>query len=160
MWQAKCNPPEARTVRTIKTRLAAIGAVLLTSVGIVAGCGGSDANEAKTPEGAVTGVNSAVQTDKDGKVISTDAPASTTGTKADPAVAAGQTVFETNCQGCHANLGKEAGAGPVLAGGGRAAAKIENQIVNGGGGMLPYGGNPPIKGDDLANLVKFVVSIQ
>ena len=147
-------------MRTIKTRLAVIGAVLLTSVGTVAGCGGSDANEAKTPEGAVTGVNSAVQTDKDGKVISTDAPASTTGTKADPAVAAGQTVFETNCQGCHANLGKEAGAGPVLAGVGLTAAKIENQIVNGGGAMQPYGGNPPIKGDDLANLVKFVASIQ
>jgi mono/diheme cytochrome c family protein len=146
-------------VRTIKTRLAVIGAVLLTSVGIAAGCGGSDANEAKTPEGAVTGVNSAVQTDKDGKVVETTSAASTGTTKVDP-VAAGQTVFETNCQSCHANLGKEAGAGPVLAGGGRDATKIENQIVNGGGGMLPYGGGDPIKGDDLANLVKFVVSIQ
>jgi mono/diheme cytochrome c family protein len=158
--QTTRNQPEASTVRTIKSRLAVIGAVLVTSAGIVAGCGGSDASEAKTPGGAVTGVNSAVQTDKDGKFIETEPSAATTTDKVDPAIAAGQTVFENSCQGCHANLGKEAGAGPVLAGNGRTADRIESQIVNGGGSMAAYGGNPPIKGEELANLVKFVESIQ
>ncbi len=71
-------------------------------------------------------------------------------------VATGKTLFEGTCQGCHAKGGTEAGAGPVLAGGGRTAERIRDQVVNGGGNM-PAG---LASGADLDNVVAFVLSIQ
>ncbi len=71
-------------------------------------------------------------------------------------VATGKTLFEGTCQGCHAKGGTEAGAGPVLAGGGRTAERIRDQVVNGGGNM-PAG---LASGVDLDNVVAFVLSIQ
>jgi mono/diheme cytochrome c family protein len=65
-------------------------------------------------------------------------------------------LFETKCQGCHAEGGTVAATGPVLAGGGRTAERIRDQVVN-GGSIMPAG---LYSGTDLDNVVAFVLSIQ
>lgn len=70
--------------------------------------------------------------------------------------AAGQTVFEAKCSGCHADLGKKAGAGPVIVGTTLTTDEIRTQIKNGKGAM-PGG---LATGTDLANVVAFVESIK
>lgn len=144
------------------------GVALMLTAGLALGLGGcveSDPDEASTPEDTPTVVNSAPQTDSTGSTIAApgaetpteETPTDDGGGEADPeAVAAGKTYFETTCQGCHNNLGTEAGVGPVLAGGGRAADLINNTVVNGKGAM-PAG---LASGADLENVVAFVLSIQ
>lgn len=109
---------------------------------LVAGCGGSDPDAAKTPANAPTVTNG-----------QSAAPAP--GGEGD-AAEAGKTAFEASCQGCHTDGGTVAGAGPVLADKGLAADAIRNQIVKGGGAM-PAG---LAEGTDLDNIVAFVASLQ
>jgi mono/diheme cytochrome c family protein len=112
-------------------------------------------------------VNTAPQTDSEGNTISAPGAGSdtsggdtsgsdTSGAPSGGDAAAGETAFATKCQGCHANLGQEAGAGPKLAGLGLDAERIEMQVVNGGGAMPPG----LAEGEELDNIVAFVLSIQ
>ncbi len=71
-------------------------------------------------------------------------------------VAAGRTIFEATCGGCHAGLGTEAGVGPRLAGIGWSDEQIRAQVTNGKGAM-PGG---LVSGTDLADVVAYVQSIQ
>ena len=71
-------------------------------------------------------------------------------------VAAGQTVFEAKCGGCHAELGKKAGVGPAIVGSTLSTDEIRTQIKNGTGAM-PGG---LVSGTDLADVVAFVESIK
>lgn len=120
-----------------KFRLGIVIALLSGLAAFGAGCGGDD--EATTPAASTP---------------STSTPAAGTGD-----ITAGQALFEGKCQGCHANLGTEAATGPVLAGGGRTADRIRNQVVNGSksSGVMPAG---LYSGADLDNVVAFVLSIQ
>ena len=140
-------------------------AALMVAAGLALGLGGCvepDPDAAQTPSDAPTVVNSAPQTDSTGSTVvapgaeapTDEAPAE----EADPAVAAGQEVFTGTggCQGCHSNLGQDAGVGPQLAGGGRDEALIRTTITN-GRGIMPAG---LAKGEDLDNVVAFVLSIQ
>lgn len=70
--------------------------------------------------------------------------------------AAGKTVFEAKCGGCHAELGKKAGAGPALVGINWSDEQIRTQVKNGKGAM-PGG---LATGTDLADVVAYVQSIQ
>ncbi len=150
--------------------MAILSVVLIAAMGLLAGCVESSDEEARTPSGAETVVNSALQTDSEGKTVT--APAETApapgggeeggeggeGGEA-PAgdVAAGQQVFAASCTGCHLNNGEDGGGvGPQLSGLGDDAATIEAQIVNGGGAM-PGG---LVSGADLENVVAYVLSIQ
>lgn len=89
------------------------------------------------------------------------APAPATGEAPAPAeggdAAAGRSIFDANCSGCHANGGTEAGVGPKLAGAGLAHDRIADQVTNGGGGMPPFGSLPKA---DYENVVAYVESIQ
>jgi mono/diheme cytochrome c family protein len=135
---------------------------LMMAAGLALGLGGCvepDAEEASTPADAPTVVNSAPQTDSTGSTVEAPGGETTGGEtteEADPAVAAGQTFFEATCQGCHTNLGQEQGAGPILAGGGRAEDLIRTTVVN-GRGIMPAG---LATEEDLDNVVAFVLSIQ
>lgn len=139
-------------------------------IGIGAGCG-SDESASVTPADATTIDNVAAQTDSEGKTVS--APTADSGSSAAtdaqaPApdggegeaaatgdVAAGKTVFEANCQGCHPNGGTEAGVGPQLSGMTLDAATIKMTVQNGRGAM-PGG---LVSGADLDNVVAYVDSI-
>lgn len=125
-----------------KLRVGIVIAVVSALGAFGAGCGGGD--EPAAPP-ASTGASTP----------STSTPAA--GGTGD--VAAGKTLFEGKCQGCHAKGGTEAASGPVLAGGGRTAERIRDQVVNGsqGGGVMPAG---LYAGTDLDNVVAFVLSIQ
>ncbi len=141
---------------------------------LVAGCGGSDPNEARTPANAPTVTNGqAPVTTTEGETVTGDAGGATTGTTpttppatAPPAggagggdtaaIGAGKTFFEGTCQVCHAAGGTQAGVGPKLAGTGLTADRVKNQVINGGGAMPPG----LATGDDLENVTKFVVSLQ
>ncbi len=143
-------------------------------IGIGAGCGGSSASNAETPSDATTVANNAPQTDSNGKTVpapgaettapanaTTQAPASTAGGGAaggTPAgdVAAGKTVFQATCQGCHTAGGTQAGVGPKLQGAGLTPTAIETQVKNGGGAM-PGG---LVSGTDLTNVVAYVSSLK
>lgn len=70
--------------------------------------------------------------------------------------AAGQTVFEAKCSGCHADLGKKAGVGPKIVGTKLTIDQVRTQIKNGKGAM-PGG---LATGTDLANVVAYVDSIK
>jgi cytochrome c551 len=141
--------------------------VLVAAMGLVAGCVESSEEEAQTPTGAPTVANSAIQTDEEGNTVTAptatappEEPADTAGGGGEaPAgdAAAGQEVFATNCTACHVNNGQDAGGvGPQLAGAGLDAAAVETTVVNGRGAM-PGG---LVSGEDLENVVAYVVSIQ
>lgn len=123
--------------------VAILGAALLA---VGAGCGGSDADEAETPTTAQTVTNGATETTGGGEDTGGD----------DAAVAAGKTVFEASCQGCHPAGGTSAGAGPALNTGALTAEAIEKQIKE------PMGAMPAnlVSGDDLTNVTAYVVSLQ
>ena len=139
---------------------------LTALAGGLAGCVDSEPEAAQTPSGAETIMNTAVQTDEMGSTISptTDAgstPGSDTGGGETTAgsggdVAAGQSFFEGTCQSCHANLGQQAAVGPQLAGQGLDEQTIRTTVENGRGAM-PGG---LAQGEDLDNVVAFVLSIQ
>jgi len=151
-----------------------IAAAVLSSAGLIAlgaGCGGGD-TAGVTPADATTMANTALQTDSQGKTIpapgadtgSADAGGAAGGGAAGGAaaggasgdVAAGKTVFEANCQGCHPAGGTQAGVGPQLSGSKKDAAQVKMQIVNGKGAM-PGG---LVSGADLDNVVAYVISIE
>lgn len=150
-----------------------IAAAVLSSValvGIGAGCGSSD-SASVTPAEAETMANTAAQTDSEGKTVpapGADTGAAAGGDSAAPAdggaaaggaagdVAAGKTVFEANCQGCHPAGGTQAGVGPQLSATMLDAAGIKN-IVQNGRGAMPAG---LVSGADLDNVVAYVDSIK
>ena len=143
-------------------------------IGLGAGCGGSDSGAASTPGEATTIANNAPQTDSNGKTVpapggGAEAGAAAGGSAAADAgasgggeaaaggdVAAGKTIFEATCQGCHPAAGTQAGVGPKLQGRGLALAAIKTQIMNGKGAM-PGG---LLSGTDLDNAAAYVESIQ
>lgn len=139
---------------------------LVAAIGLAAGCVESSEEDAQTPTNAPTVANTAVQTDSEGNFVT--APPSGAGqegdierpegggdAEGDPA--AGQEVFAANCTACHLNNGQDAGGvGPQLAGAGLDAATVETTVMNGRGAM-PAG---LVSGEDLTNVVAYVVSIQ
>ena len=154
--------------RGITVAAAVISSVAL--IGIGAGCGGTDSSAASTPADATTIANYAPQTDSEGKTIpapdaaptadsgqaAPTAPEAGTSDASSGAVAAGKTVFEANCQGCHPAGGTQAGVGPQLSNSKLDAAQIKMQVMNGKGAM-PGG---LATGADLDNVVAYVVSIE
>ena len=126
-----------------KLRVGIVIAVVSALGAFGAGCGGD--------EPAAPAASTAASTPSTPTPSTPTPPAGGTGD-----VATGKTLFEGTCQGCHAKGGTEAGAGPVLAGGGRTAERIRDQVVNGGANM-PAG---LASGADLDNVVAFVLSIQ
>lgn len=150
-------------------------AALLVAVGLVSGCVSSDDEEARTPTGAETITNTAVQTDDSGATVpapgaeepaapGTEPGEATDGAPADPGegaaagdAAAGESFFAQSCSGCHMDGGRAAGGiGPQLAGAGLSAEQVEDVVVNGRGAM-PGG---LASGDDLDNVVAYVVGLQ
>jgi mono/diheme cytochrome c family protein len=142
---------------------------VIAAAGLLSGCVTSSEEDAQTPTSSPTVVNSAAQTDSEGKTIT--APAATApagggggaetegggGGEASGDVEAGLAVFQASCTGCHLADGMEAGGvGPKLAGLGDDAETIKNQVINGGGAM-PAG---LVSGTDLDNVTAYVVSIQ
>ena len=159
--------------------LAALSLVaVVAALGLATGCVDSSEEDAQTPASAPTVVNSALQTDSEGKTITappaegaaTTAPPAGAATTAPPAggggggggasagdAAAGLMVFDTKCTSCHLGDGKqEGGIGPKLEGLGLDEQTIRNQVINGGGPM-PAG---LATGADLDNVVAYVLSIQ
>ncbi|MDH4067214.1 MAG: cytochrome c [Acidobacteriota bacterium] len=128
-------------------RLAMVIALVGGIVGVAAGCGGSDADQARTPTDAPTITNG-------------QPPTETTGGEDEGGgegdAEAGKVSFENTCQGCHPAGGTQAGAGPVLVDRGLAADAIRTQIVNGKGAMPPN----LVSGADLDNVVAFVAGLQ
>lgn len=140
---------------------------VIAAAGLLSGCVTSSDEDAQTPTNSPTVVNSAAQTDSEGKTIT--APAATApagggggtesggGGEASGDVEAGLAVFQASCTGCHLGDGLEAGGvGPKLAGLGLTADTIKNQVVN-GGATMPAG---LVSGTDLDNVTAYVVSIQ
>ena len=84
------------------------------------------------------------------------ADAAATAANAPGDAAAGKTVFEAKCGGCHAGLGTEAGGvGPQLKGRPLTLAAVKTQITN-GKGLMPGG---IVSGTDMANVAAYVMSI-
>lgn len=158
--------------RGITVAVAVVSSAALIGLGV--GCGGSDSSASSTPGDATTIANNAPQTDSNGKTVPAPGASSAGGAAAGGEaaggaaagggaasgggdVAAGKTIFEATCQGCHLAAGTQAGGvGPKLQGMGLPLAKIKMQITNGGGGM-PAG---LLSGTDLDNAAAYVESIQ
>jgi len=119
-------------------------ALVGTTLALLAGCGGSDPDAAKTPANAPTITNGQPPTDTGG------------GGEGEGDATAGKTTFEGTCQSCHPAGGTQQGAGPVLADRGLASDAIRAQIVT------PRGAMPAslVSGADLDNVVAFVTGLQ
>lgn len=120
-------------------------ALVGTTLALLAGCGGSDPDAAKTPANAPTITNGQPPADTGGGEGGGEGDAT-----------AGKTTFDGTCQSCHPAGGTQQGAGPVLADRGLASDAIRAQIVNGGGGMPAN----LVSGADLDNVVAFVTGLQ
>ncbi len=145
-------------------------AVVLSAaaVGLGAGCGGSDPSAASTPADATTIENIAPQTDSNGKTVpapgassgaasaSDAADGEAAGAASGGAAAAGKTVFEASCQGCHPSAGMAAGVGPAMSTTKMDEAQLKTQVEVGSPGM-PGG---LASGTDLDNVVAYVLSIK
>ena len=157
----------------VRRRWVALSLVLVVAaMALAAGCVESSEDEARTPSDAATAVNSALQTDSEGKTVTAPAAtapaggggtdtggAGTSGGGEAPAgdAAAGEQVFAATCTGCHLNNGQDAGGvGPQLAGSGVDEAAVRT-IVENGRGAMPGG---LVSGEDLDNVVAYVVSLQ
>ncbi|WP_217913911.1 c-type cytochrome [Miltoncostaea marina] len=158
--------------------------VLVAAAGLLAGCVESSDEEARTPDGAPTVVNSALQTDSNGETVTapgapapggagagveTDGGQDAGGGAEAPAgggggeeatggdAAAGQQFFASTCTSCHMNNGQDAGGiGPQLAGKGLTPDVVRQTVENGRGAMPPG----LAQGEDLDNVVAYVVSLQ
>ena len=119
-----------------------IGAV----ASLVAGCGGSDPNEATTPANSPTITN--------GKVSPNEQRANPAGRTGD--AAKGGITFNGTCQTCHAKGGTEAATGPKLADRGLTAQAVFDQIANGGTVMH----SNLVSGVDVDNVIAYVLSLQ
>jgi mono/diheme cytochrome c family protein len=78
---------------------------------------------------------------------------------AEAALAAGKTVFTTNCGSCHtlSEAGTSGNVGPNLDELKPEKALVEKQVTNGGGGMPPFGGVlSPEEIEDVAEYVSTV----
>lgn len=152
-----------------RIRVGIVIALVVAIAAVIAGCGGSDNSSSSTSTPATTeatttaATTTAATTTEATTTEATTTAATTTEattTAATTAVAgdavAGKVFFEATCQGCHLADGTQAGVGPVLAGGGRSAERIRNQVINGGGPM-PAG---LATGADLDNVTAYVLSIQ
>ena len=142
--------------------------LVVAALALATGCVDSSEEDAQTPTNSPTVVNSAAQTDSEGKTVT--APASTapagggeetTGGDGGEApagdAAAGETFFAATCTGCHVNNGMDAGGvGPQLAGQGLDEALVRTTVENGRGAMPPG----LASGEDLDNVVAYVLSIQ
>jgi len=67
----------------------------------------------------------------------------------------GDTLFSTNCAGCHGQGGKGGGIGPRLAGAAIPLAVAKAQIDNGGGAMPAA----LVKGQDEADVLAYLATI-
>ncbi|MBY0398085.1 MAG: cytochrome c [Thermoleophilia bacterium] len=151
-----------RRLRGLVALMAVLGAL-----GLAAGCVESSEEDARTPEGAATVANTAIQTDAEGNTITAPAtpprgePTTPGGPPGQPPpagdAAAGQQLFAATCSACHMNNGRSAGGvGPQLAGQGLDEALVRETVTNGRGAM-PGG---LVSGTDLDNVVAYVLSIQ
>lgn len=84
------------------------------------------------------------------------------GGKAAPAGGGGKTVYEANCQACHAagvagapKVGDKAAWAPRLSAG---AAALQTSAIKGKNAMPPKGGNAGLSDDDVKAAVDYMVS--
>jgi mono/diheme cytochrome c family protein len=109
--------------------LAAVPLLTLTLVG----CGGDDGGEAEPPPAATTAETGATEP-------------------------TGEALFTANCGGCHtlAAAGTTGAVGPNLDELMPAAARVEAQVRNGGGGMPAFEGR--LSDDQIAAVADYVSS--
>lgn len=139
----------------MRTRAWAAAALAVAALA-AAGCGGDDDGAAEAPATTAAATTAPATTAPAITAPATTAPATTAPAAAGTA-AAGEEVFAAApCAGCHAGLGTRAGFGPKLAGQGLTKAQIQTTIVN-GKNQMPAG---LVEGQDLANVVAYVYSLQ
>jgi mono/diheme cytochrome c family protein len=132
---------------------------------VVAGCGGgsSSSSEATTTEEAVETGGGAAEEEAEAEEPAEE-EAETGGAEAggeSAAVAAGKTVFTTNCGSCHTL--KEAGTsgevGPNLDELEPDLATVEHQVQNGGGGMPAFGKEGTLNAEEIKDVATFVSTV-
>lgn len=144
------------------TRVLWILGLVLLSVFVLTACGDNTATSTAVPAATAATTTAAATTNA---AATTSSAASTTsaasGANAGADVQAGLQIFTQNCQGCHLQGGKAAGAGPKLAGERELANtnRIQRQIRSGGGGM-PSFSSSQISDADLTKLIAYLKTLQ
>ena len=106
-----------------------IALLLAAVIGVAAGCGGEETTA--TPETV------------EGSTPPAEPAPATTGGGSEGDAAAGKQVFLDNCGACHTltDAGTSGAVGPNLDGLALTFDVVHKQVVDGGGGMPPFGGS-------------------
>jgi mono/diheme cytochrome c family protein len=156
------------TTKSPKSLILLVLVAALLGALVVAGCGGggsSSSSEATTAEEAESEAGGAAA-EEEAEEPAEEKEAETGGAEAEKeaggesaAVAAGKTVFTTNCGTCHTL--KEAGTtgevGPNLDELEPDMAEVETQVENGGGGMPAFKGT--LSPEEIKNVATFVSTV-
>ncbi len=136
-----------RSLNIRGTRLAMAGAVVL--VAVAAACGSSSGGSSSAPPVSSTPATTPA---------TSSPPASSSGGGA-VTVAAGKTVFESNCVSCHtlADAGSTGTVGPNLDDLKPSMATVVHQVTNGGGGMPAFGSQ--LSSTQIQSVAKYVSSV-
>jgi mono/diheme cytochrome c family protein len=141
----------------------------LASAVVVAGCGGgsSSSSESTTTEEAAPPAEETEEEPAEEEAESEGAPAEEKGEEEEAGagesamLAEGKTVFTTNCGSCHTL--KEAGTsgeiGPNLDELEPSLAKVEHQVINGGGPMPAFGNEGILKSNEIKAVATYVSTV-
>jgi mono/diheme cytochrome c family protein len=134
---------------------------------VVAGCGGSSSSsESTTTEEAAPPAEETEEEPAEEEAEPEEAPAEEKGEEEAGAgesamLAEGKTVFTTNCGSCHTL--KEAGTsgeiGPNLDELEPSLARVEHQVINGGGPMPAFGNEGILKSNEIKAVATYVSSV-
>jgi mono/diheme cytochrome c family protein len=147
-----------RQTRTSKSLFLLIIVAALLGALVVAGCGGSSSSsEATTTEEAEAETGAAAAEEEEAEEPAEEKEEAGGGESA--AVAAGKTVFASNCGTCHTL--KEAGTsgttGPNLDELEPSLAEVKTQVENGGGGMPAFKG--VLSPEEITNVATYVSTV-
>jgi len=124
---------------------------------VVSGCGGGGSSSSTTTEEGANGGAEAEEEEEPEEEPSEKEARSGEGSLAEE----GKTVFTTNCGSCHTlkAAGTSGEVGPNLDELEPDLATVENQVVNGGGGMPAFGNEGLLNAKEIKAVATYVSSV-
>jgi cytochrome c6 len=150
------------TSRKTPKALILIAILALAGALVVAGCGGSSSSsESTTTEEAAPPAEETEKAPAEEKEAGGEEGGGEEGGGESAALTEGKTVFTTNCGSCHTlkAAGTSGEVGPNLDELKPSMAKVEHQVINGGGPMPAFGKEGILTGKEVKAVATYVSSV-